>query len=187
VGVYFYDGTWYRYHHGVWFTANVYNAPWAVVQTPVVPPFVVGISPAYALYLPPTYYRIHYGDFHSHWRSWDRERRWERESWYKNERRADIRQSRERMARERMAKDRHLRNERIKEHRAHTGKTGKTGHFEQKKTGHFEDKKTGKTGHFEKNKSGQTGSQKLQNKQLQNKPKTVNKPHDKPHDKEKHK
>jgi hypothetical protein len=114
VGVYFYGGTWYRYHHGVWFSTGVYNAPWVVVGTPLVPSFVVGISPAYALYLPPSYHRIRYGEFHSHWRTWDRERRWERESWYKNERRAEVRQARERQARERVQRDRRERTERVK-------------------------------------------------------------------------
>jgi hypothetical protein len=188
VGVYFYGGTWYRYHHGVWFTANEYNAPWAVVQTPVVPSFVVGISPTYALYLPPAYYRIHYNDFHSHWRSWDRERRWERESWYKNERRAEVRQARERQARERMQRDRQARNQRIKErdHRAHTGQPGshKPGQFDQRKTGqkgHIDQKKTGQPGKLDNRKSGQ-GVQKPQSKQ----PSKPQPKHDKPHEKEKH-
>jgi hypothetical protein len=186
VGVYFYGGTWYRYHHGVWFTASEYNAPWVVVQTPVVPSFIVGISPAYALYLPPAYYRIHYNDFHSHWRSWDRERRWERESWYKNERRAEVRQARERQARERMQRDRQARNQRIKEreHRAHTGQPGshKPGQLDQRKTGqkgHIDQKKTGQPGKLDNRKSA---PQKLQPKHDKPQPKK----HDKPHEKEKH-
>jgi hypothetical protein len=113
-GVYFYGGTWYRFHHGVWFRAGLYSEPWVMINTPLVPSFVVGISPAYALYLPPSYHRIHYGEFHSHWRTWDRERRWERESWYRNERRAEIREARERRAHERMATERRERAERIK-------------------------------------------------------------------------
>ena len=36
-GVYFYDGHWYRHHHGVWFTAESYNEPWVFVEPPVFP------------------------------------------------------------------------------------------------------------------------------------------------------
>ena len=114
VGVYFYGGHWYRYHHGVWFSANVYNEPWVVMQTPVVPSFVVSISPAYAFYLPRDYHRIHYGEFHSHWHTWDREKHWHNEHWFKNERRAEVRHARERQAHARMEKDRHQRQERVK-------------------------------------------------------------------------
>ena len=37
VGVYFYGGYWYRYHHGVWFRSNVYNGSWRFVQPAIVP------------------------------------------------------------------------------------------------------------------------------------------------------
>jgi hypothetical protein len=115
VGVYFYGGSWYRFHHGVWFRAAFYNDPWVLVAPAIVPRFVVGIPPAYPLYLPPAYHRIHYRDFHSHWRTWDRERYWHRYDWYRNERRADIRRERERQAHARMERDRQIRVERIKE------------------------------------------------------------------------
>ncbi len=114
VGVYFYGGWWYRFHHGVWFRASVYDAPWVMVRPAIVPGFVVGISPAYTLYLPPTYYRIHYVDFHSHWRQWDHDHRWHRERWFQNERRAEVREARERRAHDRMERDRHERAERIR-------------------------------------------------------------------------
>ena len=118
-GVYFYGGSWYRYHHGVWFRAGVYNEPWVFVEPPMVPSFVVGISPFYPFYLPRGYHRIHYGEFHSHWRTWDREKHWHNQPWYKNERRAEVRHAREQQAHARMEKERHVRNERIKERERH--------------------------------------------------------------------
>jgi hypothetical protein len=114
VGVYFYGGHWYRHHHGVWFRAASYNQPWVFMKRERVPSFVSGISPAYALSLPPSYHRIHYHEFNRNWRTWDRERHWERERWYQNERRAEIRRDRDRHANERMTRDRHERNERVK-------------------------------------------------------------------------
>ena len=114
LGVYFYGGHWYRHHHGVWFRASSYNEPWVFVQPRVVPSFVSGISPAYAYYLPRGYHRIHYGEFHSHWRTWDRERHWHNQHWFKNERRAEVRHARERQAHARVEKERHQRQERVK-------------------------------------------------------------------------
>jgi len=153
VGVYFYGGTWYRHHHGVWFTANAYNGGWVYAQPAIVPGFVVNISPAYALYLPPSYHRIRYYEFHSHWRTWDRDRHWHRHSWFQNERRADIRRDRERLARERMMKDRKLRDQRIKEKsfRPHKG----PGQNDQ-----FKNRKTGGPDEMKQHKSGQTLQQK---------------------------
>ena len=119
VGVYFYGGSWYRFHHGVWFRAGMYSDPWVVVAPAIVPRFVVGISPAYALNLPPTYHRIYYRDFHSHWRTWDRERHWHKYDWYRHEQRADVRRERERQSHARMEKERHMRQERIKERERH--------------------------------------------------------------------
>jgi hypothetical protein len=165
VGVYFYEGRWYRYHHGVWFTAGVYNEPWVFVQPPVVPSFVVGISPAYAFYLPRGYHRIHYGEFHSHWHTWDREKHWHHERWFQNERRAEVRHARERQAHARMEKDRHQRKERVKsdkvgykqrlaDHAKNNKPTpsDKTGKIDR--TGKTD--KTGKTGKVDK--TGSTGS-----------------------------
>ena len=114
VGVYFYGGRWYRHHHGVWFGADAYDAPWASVELALVPSFVVDISPAYALYLPPSYPRIHYHEFDSNWRTWDRERHWDRYDWYRNERRDDIRRDRMNRANERMTIDRRERDVRVK-------------------------------------------------------------------------
>ena len=82
VGLYFYGGYWYRFHGDHWFRASVYSGPWAYIQTSLIPPPVVVIPPDYILALPPGYHRIHYGDFHSHWRDWGRNRYWRTQSWY---------------------------------------------------------------------------------------------------------
>jgi hypothetical protein len=33
--------------------------------------------------MPPGYHRIHYNDFHSHWRDWGRNRYWHNQGWYR--------------------------------------------------------------------------------------------------------
>ena len=67
-GVYSAQGVWYRQYGGIWYTSPVYNGVWSPVVVNSVPVVVVGIPPTYALYLPDGYTRIHYGEYHRHWR-----------------------------------------------------------------------------------------------------------------------
>jgi len=83
VGLYFYGGFWYRFHRGHWFKASLYSGPWVTIRETLVPRDVVVIPPDYVLVMPPGYHRIHYGDFHSHWRDWGRHHYWKNHSWYK--------------------------------------------------------------------------------------------------------
>jgi hypothetical protein len=86
-GVYFHNGFWFRYYNGVWFRSAVYNSGWAVVRPALVPRVVVGVYPEYAMYLPAGYFRIGWGDFHSHWRGWG-PGYWHSRPWFKQEMRA---------------------------------------------------------------------------------------------------
>lgn len=93
-GVYFYQGAWYRSYNGTWYTAPAYNAIWTPIEVAIVPPVIVSVPREYVLFLPNGYYRIHYADYHEHWKAWERERRWEKQNWYRNELRAEVRQER---------------------------------------------------------------------------------------------
>lgn len=93
-GIYFYGGHWYRHHRGYWFRSSIYNGDWAYVGVSLVPRFVRDVPPEYVTYLPPTYHRIHYREFHRGWRGWERDRHWHGRDWYKHERRPDIRRER---------------------------------------------------------------------------------------------
>ena len=93
-GLYFYDDYWYRFHGGYWYQSTFYNGPWNYVGVDIVPRVIVDVPPEYVYYLPPRYHRIHYRDFHSHWRSWDRSRHWHRYDWYRRELRHDVRRDR---------------------------------------------------------------------------------------------
>jgi hypothetical protein len=83
VGLYFHRGYWYRFHGDHWFRASVYNGPWNPVRISLIPRAVVAIPPDYILGMPPGYHRIHYADFHSHWRDWDHHY-WSSHSWYRD-------------------------------------------------------------------------------------------------------
>jgi hypothetical protein len=84
-GLYFYNNFWYRFHGGRWYRSRIYNGSWGYIQTSRVPRFVLDVPPDYYTSLPSGYYRIHYGDLHRHWRSWDRGRHWNRYDWYRHE------------------------------------------------------------------------------------------------------
>ena len=84
VGLYFYGGYWYRFYGGFWFRASLYSGPWITIRETIVPQPVVVIPPDYILGMPPGYHRIHYGDFHTHWRDWGRTRHWHNQTWYRD-------------------------------------------------------------------------------------------------------
>lgn len=89
-GVYFYGDSWYRYYNGYWFRAKAYNAAWISVAASIVPPVVVHVSPEYVYSLPRNYHRIHYAEFHHHWREWDHSHYWHQHEWYKHEMRPEV-------------------------------------------------------------------------------------------------
>lgn len=83
-GLYFYGGNWYRFHGSHWFRASVYNGPWVAIGEAVVPQAVVVIPPDYILGVPPGYHRIHYDDFHRHWKDWGHNRHWHNQPWFRD-------------------------------------------------------------------------------------------------------
>jgi len=84
VGLYFYGGPWYRFYGGYWFRASLDSGPWITIREAIVPAAVVVIPPNYILGLPPGYHRIHYGEFHTHWRDWGRTHYWNSQPWYRD-------------------------------------------------------------------------------------------------------
>jgi len=93
-GVYFYGGNWYRFYNGYWFQSNSYNGYWGYIEPSMVPQVIVVVPPEYVHYVPYGYYRIHYDDFYSNWRTWDHKRHWDHYDWYNHERRDDVRRER---------------------------------------------------------------------------------------------
>ncbi|MDD5712826.1 MAG: hypothetical protein PHY31_08750 [Smithellaceae bacterium] len=71
----FFDGYWYRPYRGGWFRASSYNGPWGSIRT--VPPVVMRLPKDYRR-IPPGHERIPYGQLHKNWRTWEREKHWDR-------------------------------------------------------------------------------------------------------------
>jgi len=74
----FYHGYWYRPFNGRWYRATFYNGPWAFMAPSKVPRVLFE--------LPPGYRRIYaghrpiaYAEFTRHWRTWERDRYWDRD------------------------------------------------------------------------------------------------------------
>ncbi len=78
VGLFFYQGYWYRPYEGRWYWASSYNGPWAYIEVSRVPRVLVDLPPS-AWRVPPGYHRIPYAEFREHWRGWEHERHWDRD------------------------------------------------------------------------------------------------------------
>jgi hypothetical protein len=120
IGLYFYQGIWYRNNGGYWYSSPVYDGSWTPIWLSVVPSAILSIPLDYALYLPSGYHRIHYRDYHRHWRVWKHRRYWHHQNWYRYEMRTDVRRERMRRVEQHRSKIRNApqvrakRNERLK-------------------------------------------------------------------------
>jgi hypothetical protein len=104
-GVYFYEGMWYRNYAGYWYQAPDYNAVWVAIGAAIVPQVIINVPPEYPVYLPADYQRVHYREFHDSWRTWDHERHWQQQEWYRRESLAETRRERmNRIERDRASK-----------------------------------------------------------------------------------
>ena len=73
----FYGGFWYRPHGGGWYRASHYNGPWGYIVTNKVPGVLIKLSPGYRT-LPPGHQRIPYGQFKKNWKTWERNKHWDK-------------------------------------------------------------------------------------------------------------
>ena len=81
---FFYQGYWYRPHGGRWYRAPEYNGPWTFIIINQVPPVLRNIPPTYRRVSPPTG-RLSYSDVRNNWRTWERDRHWDRHDERKRE------------------------------------------------------------------------------------------------------
>jgi hypothetical protein len=77
VGIFFYHGYWYRPYEGRWYRAGGYNGPWVYTEPAHVPVALVHLPPDYR-HVPPGHQRIPYGQLQKNWRTWEKERRWDK-------------------------------------------------------------------------------------------------------------
>lgn len=77
--VFFYHGYWYRPHKGRWYRSADYSNGWIIISLNNVPSPVRSVPPGFRS-VPPGQAKIPYGQLKKNWKSWEKERRWERVS-----------------------------------------------------------------------------------------------------------
>jgi len=77
--VFFYHGYWYRPYKSRWYRSGDYNGGWVLISTNIVPPPVLAVPPGFRK-VPPGHQKIPYGQLKKNWKSWEKERRWDRVS-----------------------------------------------------------------------------------------------------------
>lgn len=79
--LFFFDGYWYRPYEGRWFRSGSYGGPWVFIES----------APQVLITLPHDframsgYRRIPYRELSANWRTWHREKYWEKHAWGRNE------------------------------------------------------------------------------------------------------
>jgi hypothetical protein len=81
--LFFYGGYWYRGHEGRWFRAANYGGPWVFVLRTNVPEVLFRLPPNYRTMS--GYRRIPYRDLSRNWKTWQRDKYWERHGWGRRE------------------------------------------------------------------------------------------------------
>ena len=77
VDIFFYHGHWYRPYEGYWFRSANYNGPWGHIVTTKVPKVVLQLPPDFRR-VPPGHQRIPYGQLKKNWKTWEREKYWDK-------------------------------------------------------------------------------------------------------------
>lgn len=78
VDIVFFHGFWYRPYEGRWFRATGYNGPWGLIAPARVPDVLLELPPDFR-HIYSGYPRIAYRDFNRNWRSWERNKYWEKD------------------------------------------------------------------------------------------------------------
>jgi len=77
VDVFFYQGYWYRPYRGNWYRSRTYNGKWIYISSARVPRAVINVPPDFR-HVPPGHRHIAYGDVRKNWRTWEKDKYWER-------------------------------------------------------------------------------------------------------------
>jgi hypothetical protein len=85
--IFFYHGYWYRPYRDRWFLSSDYNGPWRATDR--APRVLRGLPPTYRQH-PSSHEHMPYGTVRQNWRSWEKDRYWDR----KHDQRRDPRDDR---------------------------------------------------------------------------------------------
>jgi hypothetical protein len=77
VDIFFYHGYWYRPYQGGWFIADGYNGPWRSIGPRRVPGALISLPPTFRS-IPPGHERMPHDMVQKNWRSWEKERHWDK-------------------------------------------------------------------------------------------------------------
>jgi hypothetical protein len=77
VDIFFYHGYWYRPHHGHWYRARGYNGPWYNIESARVPHVVRDLPPDFR-HTVRQQERIRHVDLQRNWKTWERDKHWDR-------------------------------------------------------------------------------------------------------------
>lgn len=77
VDIFFYHGYWYRPHQGHWYRSQSHNGKWVYIAPKRVPSVLVNLPPDFRR-VPPGHRHIPYGHLKKNWKTWERDKYWER-------------------------------------------------------------------------------------------------------------
>lgn len=77
VDIFFYHGYWYRPYRGHWYRSRNYNGKWVYISPKHVPSSLLRLPPDFR-HVPPGHRHIPYGHLKKNWRTWEREKYWEK-------------------------------------------------------------------------------------------------------------
>ena len=75
--IFFYHGYWYRPYQGHWYRSGNYNGRWAYIAPKRVPTVLLNLPPDFRR-VPPGHQRITHEQLQKNWRTWEKEKYWER-------------------------------------------------------------------------------------------------------------
>jgi len=77
VDLLFYHGYWYRPYQGRWYRSGDYKGPWVYIVPERMPVVLLRLPPNYR-HVPPGHQRIPHGQLKKNWRTWEKEKRWDK-------------------------------------------------------------------------------------------------------------
>ena len=81
----FYHGYWYRPYQERWYRSGSYKGPWVYVVPEKVPRAVLHLPPDYR-HVPPGHQRISHAQLKKNWKTWEREKHWDKHEYRHEER-----------------------------------------------------------------------------------------------------
>jgi len=73
----FYHGYWYRPYQGRWYRSGDYKGPWVYIVPERVPAVLLRLPSDYR-HVPPGHQRIPHGQLKKNWRTWEKEKHWDK-------------------------------------------------------------------------------------------------------------